>query len=218
MVKVLGEELSLETSIRLRFMFGPGKAGFRLKSWIRASRATFNPTSTVCRYNFYFIDETAGVRSMFGTTFDFFIINNRDWRSRSSDCLWHSHSERLEHLSAAAFSTAAHCDFFAMILNCHLLQSLDISFDIFPFEPLSGPIQRLLQLLAQNQRQKGTKNMAANRFIAFMEDRPGFQHRLHITEYPFNPNFAIAFLQINIIFYNLLNHKGLHLISSIALQ
>ena len=47
---------------------------------------------------------------------------------------------------------------------------------------MAGLLQPMVHFLAQNQRQETAENMASDRFISLMENRPRIQNGFHITE------------------------------------
>lgn len=106
------------------------------------------------------------MRPTFGTTFHLAGFNRHLGRS---DSRRQRHADCLEYLAAATFGPAAHRDRFSVIGNRHLPRGFQIPLDIFPFESFTGPIQSLIQFLAQNQGQERTKHMAPDCFITLIE-------------------------------------------------
>ena len=59
------------------------------------------------------------------------------------------------------------------MLDLGFAQALEILDDVGPFELVTGSEEAVLQLLAQNQGEKGTEDVTADGVVAFVEDRAG---------------------------------------------
>ena len=105
---------------------------------------------------------------MLGTTFQ--LAGELRRRSGRSDGRRQRYADRLKYFAAATFGSTAYRDDFTVVGNRHFLQSLQVSFDIFPFEFFTNSIQGIIQLLAQDQGQERTKHMAASAIrISYLE-------------------------------------------------
>jgi hypothetical protein len=59
------------------------------------------------------------------------------------------------------------------LLDLGFAQALEILDDVGPFELVTGGEEAVLQLLAQDQGEKGAEDVAADGVVAFVEDRAG---------------------------------------------
>ena len=74
----------------------------------------------------------------------------------------------------------------ASLLDCDLLDAIEVAHDIVPLRIHVGSRQPLIELLAQEQGEERTKQMAGNGGVGLVIDRPrlqnrfrGFEDRLH---------------------------------------
>ncbi len=105
-------------------------------------------------------------------------LGSRAWSKR-----WRqSNSAGLKYFAYRSLGRTAKYVTFAVDGDFHLNQIVQVPDDVRPFRAAVLAGQPVLQLLAQQERQKRTEHMTTYRFVALMEDGPGIQQRLHRAE------------------------------------
>src|SRR5271170_5456634 len=83
----------------------------------------------------------------------------------------HRDTRTLEDAPRCALQFAPQYKMLVALSHFHILHTLQVADNVRPLEVMAARFQTRLQFLPQNQRQKGTEHMSANRFIPLVVDR-----------------------------------------------
>ena len=87
-------------------------------------------------------------------------------------------ADPLEHDAGAPRRLRPEQKAFASLLDCHLLDAIEVADDIAPLRIDVGSSEPLVEFLAQEQGEERTKQMSGDGGVGLMIDRPRLQNRI----------------------------------------